>query len=372
VQGSTVFRPSWFPDYGARYATLRAHAALAAVWTLASLFSFTTVPSSALAAPQETSLARRFEFRGRVVTPRKVATRTRRIALRLIQVGEPFSAETLADFDGSFRFKNLPEGVYSFSIVIPTAGEMRTTIDLTRSFADARGRIERTFTYTEDELAHEALPVQRVTVSVRELEIPGKARSEFSDARNDLRKGKIDSAKEHLLRAVKLAPEFVEALNQLGVLAYQRRAFEEAESYFRKALAKVPDAYEPLVNLGGALLSLGRAEEAVEVNRRAQEARPKDPLAAAQLGLSYYLQGNDADARNYLMLTEQLDPGHFSNPQIPLANIYLHDSDEQAAIDELQSFLKLHPDSPEADSVREQIRKAQQVLDRDSAMRSTR
>ena len=310
------------------------------------------------------------DFRGQVVIPSRFRQRGRRIILTVLHIGSTFNAQTRADFSGRFQFRRIPQGTYSLSIYIPAHGEMRTTLDITSSFADARGRVERRISYDEDALTHDALPVQQGMVSVRELTIPRRAQSEYTAARADLRRGKVESAQRRLQKAVEIAPQFAEALNYLGVLAYQRREFSEAETFFRRALEKDPEASEPLVNLGGALLSLNRVEEAVEVNTRAQAAQPKDALANAQLGLSYYLQGNDEEALNYLLLTEQLDPAHFSHPQIPLANIYLQNSDAQSAIEELQDFLRHHPDSPGAGSVRAKIRQIEQARESETAATS--
>ncbi|MBI2819616.1 MAG: tetratricopeptide repeat protein [Acidobacteria bacterium] len=307
------------------------------------------------------------EFRGQVVIPPQAVLRGKQIILTLQQVGTTFSARTRADTKGRFRFKKIPSGTYSISILIPGAGEMRSTVDVTHAFADDKGRVEIQFTYDEEALAHQALPVQQGLVSVRALSISRRARSEYAAARNDLRRQKIDSARRHLEKVVEIAPQFLEALNYLGILAFQRRDYAAAEDYFRKALEQDPESYEPLVNLGGALLALGQVEEAVEVNRRAQAAQPKDALANAQLGLSHYLLGNDKEALNYLLLTEELDPAHFTNPQIPLAKIYLRNSDKQSAIEELEDFLNHHPDSPEADSVRAMMQKIRQESESETA-----
>jgi Tfp pilus assembly protein PilF len=251
-------------------------------------------------------------------------------------------------------------GTYSVAINIPGAGEILNTVDITPSFADAKRRVEKQFVFDEEALAHDAHPPAPGLVSVRELSIPLRARREYERARGDLRRQNIESAARHFERAVEIAPQYMEALNNLGILSFQRRDYAEAEAYFRQALERDPDAYEPLVNLGGALLALDRAEEAVQVNARAQTARPRDALANAQLGLSHYLAGNDEEALNYLLLTEQLDPAHFSNPQLPLAKIYLRHSEEEAAIEELEDFLVRHPDSPEASSVRETVERIRQ------------
>jgi len=303
------------------------------------------------------------------VIPPRAVLRTKRITLSLHRVGTPFNARVSADFKGRFRFRKIPPGTYNLAIYIPGAGEIQSTVELTSSFADRKGRIEKTLAFDESALVHQARPLPLGQVSVRQLSIPWRAQREYEQAQNDLRREKVAGATKHLLKAVEIAPQFSEAINSLGILAFQRQDFSNAEDYFRKALALDPDAFEPLVNLGGTLLALGRAEEAVEVNSRAQQARPSDALAAAQLGLSYFLAGNDEEAMNYLLLTEQLDPAHYTNPQLPLAKIYLRHSNETAALEELGDFLDRHPDSPEADSVRALMRTIQQ--DRDSSPAAT-
>jgi tetratricopeptide (TPR) repeat protein len=296
--------------------------------------------------------AKPLEFAGQVVIPPRAVLRTRRISLTLLRVGTPFRAQAFADSHGRFRFHKIPPGTYNLSIRIPGFGELQNTVDVTASFADSKGRVQKTYSYDEAALAHQARPSSGGFVSVRELSIPWKARREFEKAQGDLQHGKVDSARQHFEKAVEIAPQYTEALNDLGVIAFQGRNFPAAEMYFRKALEKEPRAFEPLVNLGGALLALDRADEAIEVNARAHEERPADPLAAAQLGMSYYVAGNDEEALNYLLLTEQLDPNHYTNPQLALAKIYLSRSDTQAASAELDDFLKRHPDSPEAEPVR--------------------
>jgi Tfp pilus assembly protein PilF len=332
------------------------------------LLTASTFVATSLLAKGEQDL----EFRGQVVIPPEAVLRGKRISLTLVHVSTAFYARARADSRGRFRFKEIPPGTYSLSIVVPGAGELRSTVDVTLAFADGRGRVEKRFVFDEEKLAREALPLNQGMVSVRQLSIPRKARREYSDARDDLRRQRFDSARRHLERAVEIAPQFLEALNYLGVLAYQRGEFGVAEGYFQQALDVDPEAYEPLVNLGGALLALGRTEEALEINRQAQQAQPQDALANSQLGLSYYLLGKDEDALNYLLLAREIDPAHFTNPQLPLANIYLRNSNQQAAIEELEDFLERHPDSPEGDSVRAMLRRIRDQQDAETTATAVR
>ena len=94
----------------------------------------------------------------------------------------------------------------------------------------------------------------------------------------------MPGAIEYLKNALDLAPQFSAAWNHLGTIAYQSGEYETAEKHFREALRHDPDSYAPLVNLGGALLSLNRVEEALTINLEAVKERPDDALAHSQLG----------------------------------------------------------------------------------------
>ena len=271
----------------------------------------------------------------------------------------PFTAQTWADGKGRFRFRNLQPATYSLAIHFPGVGEILQTVEITKSFADPQGRVEKKLAFDAETLQARARPVVPATVSVRDLSIPSKARREYEKAISRLRSRDAGRAIEHLKKAVELAPQYVEALNNLGTIYLQKRDYATAENYFRTALRQEPAAYEPLVNLGGVLLNRGRLREALEINRQAQQIRPQDALANVQLGLSYYLLRDYERAAPYLERTEELDPAHFSNPQIPLAEIYLNRSQEVKALEALEDFLKQHPDSPQARNVRAQVERIQ-------------
>jgi tetratricopeptide (TPR) repeat protein len=299
--------------------------------------------------------SRILELEGQVLIPPQARRPRRSIVVTISQVGTSFNKETRADSSGRFRFKNLQPSIYSLSVHIPGTGEIVQTVDVTPSFADDRGKVQRKFVFDQETLARQARPLATGVVSVRELSIPRGAHREYQKGRDAASKQNLQEAIEHFEKAIAQAPQYMEAYNNLGIVYFQQHQFSRAESNFRKALELEPEAFEPLVNLGGTLLALDRIDEAIEVNSRAHDTRPQDALATAQLGLSHFLAGQDEDALNYLLLTEELDPAHFTNPQLPLAQIYLRHSEGQAALEELEDFLRYHPDSPEAPSVRATI-----------------
>jgi tetratricopeptide (TPR) repeat protein len=196
---------------------------------------------------------------------------------------------------------------------------------------------------------------RQTTVSARELAVPSSARKEYQAAQKSLSRPDAAAAGMHLERAVEIAPQFCAAWNELGTIAYQSRRYQDAERYFRRALEADAQAYEPLVNLGGVLLNLGKPDEALQYNLNAVLRRPNDALANSQLGMSYFSRGDLELALKYLTASKQLDPAHFSHPQLMLAEIHLRRNEREAAARELQDFLSRHPDAPEAAEVKAQI-----------------
>lgn len=270
----------------------------------------------------------------------------------------PFESATLSDHRGRFRFRDLAQGTYTLAVFEPERGEARLTVEIGPGVADAKGRVTVSMhlrnSSFESAGAHS-------TVSVRELSIPAKARQEYEEAQKKLSRPDVPAAVEHLQRAVEIAPQFSAAWNQLGTIAYQRRQYAQSEGYFRKALAADANSFEPLVNLGGVLLNLGKISEALQYNRFAVLRRPNDALANVQLGMSYFAAGKLDLAQKYLTTGEHLDPAHFSHPQLLLAEIHIRRGETAAAIAQLEDFLKRHPDSNEVPRVKEAIARLRQV-----------
>jgi len=308
------------------------------------------VPVAMLLALALASAAeRKLELRGRIDPPPHKAVVT------IQGVKTPFTATTLSDSSGRFRFGQLPVGAYTIVVFASGQGEVRQTVEVSPSFADTKGRVEVTISLGTSSSGPSELVERQSKVSVRELAIPDQAWDAYAEALKNLGQHDVDSAIRNLQRAVERAPQFSAAWNHLGTIAYQSGKFQEAEKYFREALKYEPGSFAPLVNLGGALTSQGKFAEALEYNQRAVRDRPDDALANSQLGANYFYLGDHEKALGYLQAAKRLDPSHFSRPQLLLAEIYLRRLDRLNAMRELEDFLARHPDAPNAAKVRELV-----------------
>jgi Tfp pilus assembly protein PilF len=291
--------------------------------------------------------AQTYELSGRI-------TPAGRGSVTLFGATHPFTSSTLTDDEGHFTFRKLDAATYTLSVFLPGRGEARQTIEIGPGTADSHRRVQLSIALKDSDFDPSA-DRRRHSISARQLAIPERALQEYEEAERDLGRHDVESAEKRLEHAVELAPQFSGAWNNLGTIAYQTQRFALAEQRFRQALKADPTAYEPLVNLGGVLVTLHKLDEALEVNVHAALVRPNDALAESQLGMTYFELGQFDNAAKHLERARQLDPAHFSHPQLFLAEIHLRRGDQHAAADVLEDFLQHHPDYPQAAKMREKI-----------------
>ena len=288
------------------------------------------------------------ELRGKVLVPE--GYRHRVVVVTLFGVTTAYMSHQQVLHNFGFKFSKLEPGPYTIGVSVRGLEEMRQTIEVSPGLADRKGRV-----YVEMRLGGAARPGTGRTVSVRLLSVPQKARELYRRAVASLGRRDVPGAVTLLEQAVDQAPQFAEALNTLGTIYNQKKDFPKAEGYFREALQKDPEAYAPLVNLGGVLLAQRSLAEARTHNEKAVELRPDDALARCQLGWVYLEMGELDKAMPQFQEAKRLDPGHFSRPQLGLADIYARRSQPAQAVAELEDYLRRHPDDPEAPRIREEI-----------------
>jgi Tfp pilus assembly protein PilF len=294
-----------------------------------------------------------YDLSGRFVPPE-------RAMVSLFGANAPFQAQTESDGSGRFRFRNLSAGAYTIAVYVPGRGEARQTAEVGSGTADAQRRVKLDLQFKDSDFVLNDAVRRRNSVSTRQLTIPDAALREYREAVKDLEKHDVEQAVKRLEHSVELAPQFADAWNNLGTMAYQSQQYERAEKCFRMAMEQDPRAYEPLVNLGGVLINNHKLDEALMYNQDAVLQRPNDALANSQLGLTYFVTGNFDLAVKYLEVARRIDPAHFSHPQLVLAEIHMRRGENREAADVLEDFVRHHPDFPTADKIRENVAKLRQ------------
>jgi tetratricopeptide (TPR) repeat protein len=276
-----------------------------------------------------------------------------RVYVTLFGADKPFDTWTFT-LDGRFGFHKLLPGTYTLAVLSRGRGEVRRTVEVGPATGGSKRRVEVEIELSPNDI-NLAEATREHTVSAHALAIPDRALHDYDEGRKALSRRDADGAVRHFERAVETAPQFSAAWNELGTVAYQTGNYVRAEECFKRALDEDPHSYEPLVNLGGVEVTLGKTERALDYNIHAVLERPRDALAQSQLGMAYFQAGNDDLALKHLDIARGLDPAHFSHPQLLMAEIHLRRKDRAAAAADMEEFLKFHPDWPKAAEMRQAV-----------------
>ena len=194
--------------------------------------------------------------------------------IQITRLGIQQHFETKSNSSGNYDHVGLPTGRYEVSIT--HEGKTAKLNAVVRFGGDAALDFDLRILLPYD-------PEQRHRVTTTSLRVPKKAVDEWQKAFDS--KDNLEKAKAHFEKAIEIAPDFLEALNDLGTIYYRRKQFAEAAALFERALKVDPDFVTARVNLGGALLSLQQFAQALDENVRVLAVRPHDPLAHAQAAL---------------------------------------------------------------------------------------
>ena len=157
-----------------------------------------------------------------------------------------------------------------------------------------------------------------------------------------------------LERAVAKDSSKVDNLYRLGIMYLDRENNAKAAQVFARANKVKGKNVKVLVNLGVALDNLSRSDEAQGYYRQAMALAPTDSLATCRLATSLYAQGKHSDSMNLLReLIAKQPRSHcaFFTMGVAFADAGLY----RDAIRMWKKVVELAPTSPESQSAKESI-----------------
>jgi tetratricopeptide (TPR) repeat protein len=288
---------------------------------------------------------------GTVFWPSGKPANTRiRIKLLSQNIGEILAS---TDDRGQFVFSRLAAGTYSIEIDREDEFEPVTQyveIDRTRS------SVPQTYSVSirlRERTKYQSKPG---VVSVESAGVPRRARAYYDEALKLANAGEIRTAIERLKLAVKEYPSFMDAYNEMGVQHMRLNELEEGLEAIQEALKIKPDGFEPNLNHGIVLFRLGRYADAERVFRGAIKAKEQSALAHYYLGRCLLDLEKYEDAESELRLALKFGGREMNEAHRMLAKTFIAKGEDQRAIDELNIYLKLVPNAPDAGKLREIIR----------------
>jgi Flp pilus assembly protein TadD len=262
--------------------------------------------------------------------------------------------------NGNFQFNNIRSG--SYELVFEQSGyqDDREHMDIDAPVFGMTVQLKR--------VGGGAGSPTGPTVSVRELSIPRKAR-EAMDKGMALfyQKSDYPGSIKQFQRAIQAYPDYYEAYALMGMVYIKMNDAGQAEQVLRKSIDISHERYADGFALLSALYSSQKrfadaeplARKAVEIDAKSWHGQSE--LAQALLGL------NRADeAESYARSAASLAP---QNPTmcLLLADVHIALRNDTALLEDLNSYLKLAPNGPYAEKVREQREAVQQRLQNSQA-----
>jgi tetratricopeptide (TPR) repeat protein len=160
-------------------------------------------------------------------------------------------------------------------------------------------------------------------------------------AEREMSKGRLQASIQHLQKAIHIAPEHMEAHNNLGTRYMEMSDYERAAVQFQTALRLDQSAILPHINLSLARYFMKRCAEAEQAAR--ETVRQSPSLAKAHYLLALILAEEDKDTTEAL---EHLQKSvvEFPNARLVAARLLVRQGNENHAAVVLREYLA----SPEA------------------------
>lgn len=339
------------PKHSSRYAVL------------SLLLLALAVPASAqVGGTDSTGTGGNHTIQGRLVGPSG-----RRSDLRLKVRLESSGAGDLyvfSDTNGTFRFTGLRPGSYT---VIVEGGEdfetARESVLLeTSNIRTGSGVVGMSFSrpitlqfYLRPK-REETSTTSPGVLNAALANVPKPAAELYHKGVEAVRKNDNERGADLLRQAVEAHPDFPLALTELGVTYLKLKRPEKAAEALVASLKLAPEDHWALIAYGRALLELRRPAEAEEQFRKALKQNAASAPAHLYLGIVLLGRREFEEAERVLRTTTQSGGGEAAKAHYYLGGLYWELKQYKRAAEELETYLKLAPNAPDAARLRATIK----------------
>ena len=212
----------------------------------------------------------------------------------------------------------------------------------------------------ESTVTSRPLSAHSTMVSATDLNVPDKARREVDKANQAMAEHNWKKAQEHLEKAIELAPQYVTAYNNLGILYDRTNDIPKEEEALSKAVELDSHFAPALVNYGKLSLRQKDPVKAEALLQKASVADPGNPETLMLLAYAQYINRHFDTAIVNALQAHAAGPDHPSFVHYIAARSYQQENQTQQALAQFQVFLTEEPKGPRADHVREDVAKLQQ------------
>ncbi|HKO60449.1 MAG TPA: tetratricopeptide repeat protein [Pyrinomonadaceae bacterium] len=303
----------------------------------------------------------RHSIKGRVVFPSGQRADVR-LKIRLESPGAG-DITVFSDVNGSFGFQSLRPGSYTVIIdggdFFETAREYVFIEPATVSARRSPGTViplARPFTVQVYLRAKPSAPTMTGVLDATLSALPSKAVNHYRQALQASGQGNNEQAIEQLKLALQEYPNFVLALNELGVQYLKTRQLDKSAATLQTAVSTAPEAFEPRLNYGIVLLNQRKFTEAETQLREALKKNASAVTAHLYLGIALVYLRRYSEAEASLQKCVELGGTRVGQAHYYLGGLYWRAGDYKRAAESLEQYLLLEPKASNAEQIRATIK----------------
>jgi tetratricopeptide (TPR) repeat protein len=275
----------------------------------------------------------------------------RRVSIRLQSMTKG-DRLTTSDEYGNFVFRGLPPGDYN--VVIDKEKDFEPFVQVV-SVIQPRGMPPQLYNLSI-RLAPKGTVGKSGVINAEIAKVPKPALALYNKAIELAKTGDRLGAIKQLQAAVAEYADFMLAYNEMGVQYLRLGELGKADEALLSALQIDPQAYMPMVNRSIVLFTMRRYNDAEPLLRKVVEMKDDQAVGHYFLGQTLANLGKFEEAEKELTISVKLGGDEMKEAHRLLAILYSAKGDKRHAADELETYLRLAPTTPDAEHLRTVIR----------------
>ena len=189
------------------------------------------------------------------------------------------------------------------------------------------------------------------------------------EARAELEKGQqllleqhdAEGSLEHFEKLVKLDPDYAPGYVLLGTAYMQTGQYPEAHAAYEKATHRDANNPAAFLGMGAALNQQKDYAGAQKVLERSLQLKPDSPEAQYEMARSLWAQGQWQQAEPHVRQALKLNRNYAAAHTL-MGNVWLRKHDANTALYEFEESLRLEPEGPQSQQVKDAIMKIREAL----------
>lgn len=272
---------------------------------------------------------------------------------------------TTSNGNGSFVFRQLGGGRFAVRVDAGDQYEAATEVVniVDTGSAGMMSRVGQVYNVQIHLRPKATQPITKGVVSANEP--PQAAVDLYNKALESVKAGDRDKAIEQLKGALAIHPQFVAALNGLGVQYMKLGNYQHAFEAFNSALLFSPDNFFLHLNCGVALFNLNKYAEAEKELSAALLKNEASGSAHVYRGRTLIALKRFDEAAKDLKRAIEIGGDDVKLAHRYLAGIHVEKGENAEAVKQLELYLKASPSSKETDQIRNLIKELNKKASRE-------